>query len=253
MTRPYLLGIPADPITFNQLLDHIEMWIQSNDGLHQICTINPEFTVIAQSDYDFFTLLQRSNLNVIDGWGAVMALRGRGISVPERVTGSDGVPMIAQRAAQQGWRLFLLGAAEGIADETAIILQNRYPDLQIAGTYSGSPHPDDADHIIQMINDSQADILFVAYGAPKQDLWIDRYRDRLAVNVAMGIGGSFDFITGNVPRAPQWMRQSGLEWLYRLYLQPSRWRRMLRLPIFVMWVLIFGSRSPKWSTNHDHN
>ena len=110
-----------------------------------------------------------------------------------------------------------MGAAEGIAEKTADILQTRHPGLQIAGTYAGSPSPEDADDIIARVNNSNAHIFcLVAYGAPKQDLWIDTYRDQLQVNMAVGIGGAFDYITGTVPRAPQWLRKLGLEWLYRL-------------------------------------
>lgn len=236
MTRPRILGIPADPITFAGWLDQIGAWVEADAGLQQVCTINPEFLVMAQDNPAFYDLLQRTALNVIDGWGAVWALRGRGIAVPERVTGSDGVPMIAARAAECGWRLFLLGAAEGIAEQTADIFRQHYPNIGIVGTYAGSPSDAEAETIIKMVNASQADILLVAYGAPKQDLWIDRHKDRLQVKVAIGVGGSFDFITGNIPRAPLWMRRLRLEWLYRLYRQPSRWRRMVRLPVFVYWV-----------------
>jgi N-acetylglucosaminyldiphosphoundecaprenol N-acetyl-beta-D-mannosaminyltransferase len=154
------------------------------------------------------------------------------------VTGSDGVPIIAARAAQQGWRLFLLGAAPGIAERTADILRARYPGVQIVGTHSGSPAPDEEDAIVALVNASGADILFVAYGAPVQDKWIARNLPRLNVAMAMGVGGAFDFIAGIVPRAPQWMRHLGLEWLFRLIRQPWRARRMLRLPRFVLAVLL---------------
>ena len=153
------------------------------------------------------------------------------------MTGSDGVPLIAQRAAHEGWKLFLLGAAPGVAEQASAKLQAQNPGLHIAGTYAGSPAPEEADAIIERVNRSGADILLVAYGAPHQDVWIARYRARLSVRVAMGVGGTFDFIAGVIPRAPEWMRRSGLEWLYRLYRQPWRWRRMLRLPRFVWAVL----------------
>ena len=113
----------------------------------------------------------------------------------------------------------------------------KYPGLQIVGAYSGSPAADEEDAIVERINQSNADILFVAYGAPEQDKWIARNLPRLQVKMAMGIGGAFDFIAGVVPRAPIWMQRMGLEWLFRLYLQPWRIRRMLRLPRFVLAVL----------------
>ena len=245
MSRPRILGVPTDPITFEAMLVQIEQWINTGDRLHQICTVNPEFIVMAQTDAAFYQVLQAADLCVLDGWGAVWALRGRGIQVPERVTGSDGVPLLMARAADKGWRVFLLGAGEGIAAQAAEILRKQHPSLQIVGTHAGTPHPDAAEQIIQMINAASPDILLVAYGAPQQDQWIALHRDRLRVKVAMGVGGVFDFITENVPRAPLWMRRWGIEWLYRLYLQPSRWKRMLRLPRFAIQALLFGERPPR--------
>jgi N-acetylglucosaminyldiphosphoundecaprenol N-acetyl-beta-D-mannosaminyltransferase len=154
------------------------------------------------------------------------------------------VPLIAERAARQGWRLFLLGAAPGVAEKTARILTGHYPGLHIVGTYAGSPAAEEEDQIVAMINASQADILFVAYGAPNQDKWIARNLPRLKVGVAMGVGGAFDFIAGVTQRAPVWMRQAGIEWLHRLIQQPWRWRRMLRLPLFAVAVMRQGSRGP---------
>ncbi|MBZ0301966.1 MAG: WecB/TagA/CpsF family glycosyltransferase, partial [Anaerolineae bacterium] len=151
---------------------------------------------------------------------------------------SDGVPIIAARAAEKGWRLFFLGAAPGVADKAAAVLRAKHPDLQIVGTTSGSPARDEEDALVEQVNASGADILFVAYGAPEQDKWIARNLPRLRVSMAMGIGGAFDFIAGVLPRAPLGMQRLGLEWLFRLYLQPWRFRRMLRLPRFVLAVLI---------------
>jgi len=203
-----------------------------------VCTLNPEFVMIARRDPNFWNILQRATLCVPDGVGLLWAARRQGTPLPERVTGSDGVPIIAQRAAQHGWRLYLLGAGPGIAQRTADILQARFPGLPIAGVYEGSPAPEDEDAIVERINVSGADILFVAYGAPEQDKWIARNLPRLKVTMAMGVGGAFDFIAGVVPRAPVWMQRMGIEWLYRLYLQPWRIKRMMRLPRFVLAVLL---------------
>ena len=235
--RVEILGVPVDGYTYPTWLTQIEKWLaEEPTALHQICTVNPEFLVMAQSQPDFFALLNRVPMCVPDGVGLLWAARRLGKPLPGRVTGSDGLPKLAEVAAEKGWRLFFLGAAEGVAAQAAQILQTQYPTLQIAGTYAGSPLPEDAPAILDMINTVQTDILLVAFGAPKQDLWIDRHRDALQVTVAMGVGGAFDFMAGIVPRAPQWMRRTGVEWLYRLYKQPWRWRRMLRLPLF-MWMV----------------
>lgn len=249
--RVRILGLPVDGITYAQWLDQIGAWIAAyrcQPGAQQaahICTTNPEFTMIAQRDANFYNVLSRADLCVPDGVGLLWAARRLGQPLPERVTGSDGVPRIAERAAREGWRLYLLGAAPGVADKTAHILQARFPGLQIAGVYSGSPAPEDEDDIVARVNGSDADVLFVAYGAPRQDKWIARNLPRLNVAVAMGVGGSFDFIAGVMPRAPVWMQRAGIEWLYRLILQPSRIGRMMRLPRFVLAVLRRGSGPPQ--------
>lgn len=233
-----ILGLPVSAITYAEWLEQIGAWVgETPRRVHHVCTINPEMVMIAQRDPNFQHILQRADLTVPDGVGLLWAARRQGRPLPERVTGSDGVPIIAARAAQEGWRLFLLGAAPGVAETAARVLSERYPCLKIAGVYSGSPAPEEEAELCERVNASGADVLFVAYGAPEQDKWIARNSPRLRVAIAMGVGGSFDFIAGILPRAPAWMQRAGLEWLYRLYLQPRRIRRMLRLPRFVLSIL----------------
>ena len=236
-TRLEVLGVPVDAIVYGHWMKLISQWIGAEDGPYHVCTVNPEFIMIAQTDPIFLQILRRADLCVPDGVGLLWASRYLGKPIPERVTGSDGVPLIARRAAENGWSIFFLGAGEGIAEIAATILRKHHPELQVAGTHGGSPAENEEDEIIAMINRSKADILFVAYGAPQQDKWIARNLPRLEVKMAMGIGGSLDFIVGAVPRAPRWMRHHGLEWLYRLMRQPWRFRRMLRLPRFVIAVM----------------
>ena len=243
-----VLGVPLDAITFDGLLAHIGAWIAADDGLHQVCTVSPEFVMIAQDDPAFMQVLREADLCVADGIGLLFAARYLGKRLPQRVTGSDGVPLVAERAAQSGWTLFLLGAAPGVAERAGQILRSRYAGLRIVGMYAGSPAPDDEDEIVARVNASGADILMVAYGAPRQDVWIARNRARLNVHVALGVGGTFDFIAGEVPRAPRWMQRLALEWLFRLIIQPWRWRRMMRLPRFVWGVLRHGESAAKKET-----
>jgi len=238
--RMKILGAPVDAITYERWMRRIGKWIAAGDSARHVCTVNPEFIMIAQGDPIFFNILNRADICVPDGVGLLWASRHLGAPLPERVTGSDGVPLMARHAAEKGWKLFFLGAAEGIAERAAEILREQHPQLIVAGTYGGSPAEDEEDEIVAKINASSADILLVAYGAPKQDKWIARNLPRLEVAMAMGVGGSFDFIAGVVPRAPQWMRARGLEWLYRLLRQPWRLRRMLRLPRFALAVLRQG-------------
>ncbi|MGB7341945.1 MAG: WecB/TagA/CpsF family glycosyltransferase [Phototrophicaceae bacterium] len=239
--RVHILGLPVDNITYRQWLNLIDKWVKEGTRPHHVCTTNPEFMMMAQHDPNFKHILQRADLCVPDGSGLLWAAKLLKSPLKERVTGSDGVPRIAKEAALRGWKLFLLGAAEGIAEQTAEILTAQYAGLQIVGTYAGSPSAEEEADIVAMVNDSGADIVLVAYGAPKQDKWIARNMPRLTVKMAMGVGGTFDFIVGKVPRAPQWMQDYHLEWLYRLYKEPWRIWRMMRLPRFVLAVILRGA------------
>jgi N-acetylglucosaminyldiphosphoundecaprenol N-acetyl-beta-D-mannosaminyltransferase len=231
-----VLGIRVDVLTYDSLLAAIGAFVAEGSP-HQIATLNPEFVMEARSNATFREVLERCDLCMADGVGLLWAARRQGHRLPERVTGSDGVPRIAERAARTGWSLYLLGAAPGVAERTAQVLTARYPGLRIAGTYSGTPRDSDAEQIIALVRSASPDILFVAFGAPQQDLWIARHRDALGVPVMMGIGGAFDHIAGVRTRAPQWVQRLNLEWLFRLVTQPWRWRRQLALPKFVWAVL----------------
>ncbi len=237
-----ILGVRVDVVTYRDTLDIIARWIEQRTP-RQIATTNPEFVMAAQQDAAFFQTLQQADLCVADGVGLLWAARWLGRRLPERVTGSDLVPMVAGQAAQRGWRLFLLGAAPGVAEQTARRLEQQNPGLRIAGVYAGSPDPAEAPGIVARIQAVQPDLLFVAYGAPAQDLWIARHKAELGVPVLMGVGGAFDHLVGVQRRAPLWLQRINLEWLFRLMTQPWRWRRQLALPRFVWAVLRQGRRA----------
>ena len=231
-----VMGVSVHHVTMQQTLAYIEQFMQE-PRLHQIVTANPEFAVKAQNDTDFCQLIQEADLSVSDGYGLVWATARLGDPVPERVPGSELVYHVAKRCAEKQWKLFLLGAAPGIAEKAGKRLQQTYPELQIAGSYAGTPHLNENDQIIDRINQSQADVLYVAYGAPNQDKWIARNRNQLqTVRLAIGVGGSLDFISGKIKRAPSWVQELKLEWLYRVVQQPARWRRLLILPRFILHV-----------------
>jgi len=235
-----ILGVPVHRVTMADTLRRVQDFMQE-PRLHQIVTVNPEFVMTAQRDAAFHRILQEADLCPPDGVGLLYAARWYGRPLPERVPGSELIYHLAGLAARQGWRLFLLGAAPGVAEEAATVLRRNAPDLVIAGTYAGSPAPAENEAIVQRINESRADLLCVAYGAPRQDKWIARNREALTtVRVALGVGGALDFITGRAVRAPRWMQDLGLEWLHRLLREPWRWRRMLALPHFTLKVLLSG-------------
>lgn len=235
-----ILGVRVDVVTYADVLDIITNWIAQR-GPHQIATANPEFVMAAQQDRSFRHALLNADLCVADGVGLLWAARRLGQRLPERVTGSDLTPLVAHMAAQRGWRLFLLGAAPGVAERAARLLEQWNPGLRIAGVYAGSPAVAEAPAIVQRVAAAKADVLFVAYGAPAQDLWIARHRQELAVPVMVGVGGAFDHIAGVQRRAPVWVQRIHLEWLFRLVTQPWRWRRQLALPRFV-WAVLRQSR-----------
>lgn len=229
-----LLGVRVDDVTGDEALSLIEDFIR--EGIpHQVVTVNPEFVVAAQGDEEFRRILNAADLALPDGIGLIWASRllSRGRPLRERVAGSDLVPKIAALATERGYRLFLLGAAPGVAKEAAQRLCQWNPGLTIAGTYAGSPAVEEEGEIVALVRAAKPDVLFVAYGAPAQDEWIARNLERLGVPVCIGVGGAFDFIAGRAKRAPVWMQRLGLEWLHRLCYQPWRWRRQLALLKFV--------------------
>ena len=151
----------------------------------------------------------------------------------------DLIPPLAALCAKQGFRLFLLGAEPGVAADLAARLRTAHPELAVAA-HAGSPDTSSDEETVSLIRAHRTQVLLVAFGAPKQELWIDRLKDRIGAAVGIGVGGAFDYLTGRVPRAPVWMRRAGLEWLYRLLHQPWRVRRMAVLPVYAVKVLSAG-------------
>ena len=205
-----ILGVRIHAVTLAETLAWIEAAVATR-APRQICTGNPEFLMTARRDREFFEVLNRADLVVPDGVGLLMAARWLGARLPERVAGSDLIYRIAERAAQRGWGIYFLGAGEGVAARTAAKLRAIYPELRVAGTFAGSPKIEDEDAIVARVRAARPDILLVAYGAPQQDKWIARNRERLDVPVSIGVGGSFDFVAEEARRAPVWIRRLGLE------------------------------------------
>jgi N-acetylglucosaminyldiphosphoundecaprenol N-acetyl-beta-D-mannosaminyltransferase len=231
-----ILGVRIHRITMDQTLAVVESMIDRRDP-QQIVTVNPEFVMTALKNDAFRNTLNNAALAVPDGIGVVLASRLTSTPITTRVTGVDLVEGIAGIASRKKLRLFFLGAMPGVAEQAAIRLLNRHPGFVIAGCYAGSPKPNEEDDICRRILATSPDVLFVAYGAPNQDLWIARNLKRLNVPVAIGIGGTFDFIAGMAKRAPGWVQSMGMEWLHRLVSEPKRWRRMLALPKFAALVV----------------
>lgn len=245
--RTAVLNVRVDRVTQQQALAAMSQWIEERRAgtgrdeevlCRQIVTVNTEFVMEARRNPAFRGVINGAALAVADGIGIVWATRLGKAPVPERITGTDTVVALAKRCAASGYRIFMLGAAPGVAEQAAERLKAVAPGLQVAGTYGGSPAPEEDEAILERLRAAKADVLCVAYGAPAQELWIHRNRARLPVAVAMGVGGAFDFLSGRQRRAPRIMQRLGLEWLYRLYREPWRWKRMLAIPKFMCIVLL---------------
>ncbi len=239
-----ILGVRVDNVTAETALTQVQGFLRKR-GLHQIVTVNPEFVVLAQTNPEFRRIVNAAALNVPDGVGLLWAARRLGQPLQERVTGQEMVDRISALAAECGWPIFMLGAREGVAEKASAELLRRHPRLLIAGCYAGSPACAQEAEIAERINASKADVLFVAYGPPKQESWIARNAPRLRVSLAMGVGGTFDTLAGIVPRAPLWIQRAGFEWTYRLVREPRRLRRQLAIPYFMWLVATRRVRTPR--------
>ncbi|HBB02991.1 MAG: teichoic acid biosynthesis protein, N-acetylglucosaminyldiphosphoundecaprenol [Candidatus Peregrinibacteria bacterium GW2011_GWF2_38_29] len=255
--RIFILGVPFDKKTKQEILDILLNWLKEDKKRH-IATPNPEFILEAQINSHFKEILNKTDLNIPDGIGILWAssyaqnpklLRGIGLLISilfhqksckkilkERVSGADLMLDICEKVTNTPHKIFLLGAREEIAQKASENLLKHFPALKIVGAYEGNP---DEKNLLEKINDSKADILFVAYGAPKQEIWIHENLPKLThIKLAMGVGGTFDFIAKSKKRAPKFMRNIGLEWLFRLVQEPKRikriWNAVIKFPYTVM-------------------
>jgi N-acetylglucosaminyldiphosphoundecaprenol N-acetyl-beta-D-mannosaminyltransferase len=230
--RITILDIPIDTVTQADTLEWIATAIAAKTPRH-IVTVNPEFIVESTKNGQFKWALQAADLSLADGSGILWAASRQGISLPEKVTGSDLTSALAVKAAECGWKIFMLGGAPNVAEEAARRLESANPGLKIVGAEAGMtyrPHMPKTDGeliaLLERINEAEPDILLVAFGAPKQELFISRFKEELSVPVMIGVGGTFDFLAGTARRAPKWMQNLGLEWLWRLVTNPKRYKRI---------------------------
>ncbi len=229
--RITILEIPFDSIKNTEVLTLVLEKLTGNSKHFFVATPNPEMLLEARKNEQFKKILNTTDLNIPDGFGIMLASGIIGKPLKERVTGTDCMQAICHYAPE-GTKIFLLGAAPGVAEKTKEILEKRYPNIKVIGTHSGFPAAENDEQSRHLINQSGAELLFVAYGAPKQEMWIARNLPHLThVKVVMGVGGAFDFISGQIKRAPYWMRKIGLEWFYRLTKQPTRIGRIFNATI----------------------
>lgn len=233
-----VLGVRIDRVSMAQASAQIERFV-SQGGAHRIVTVNLDYLRHSRRDQRFLDALNSADLAVADGAPLVWASRLLGRPVPERVTGVDMAERCAELAAERGYGLFLLGAAPGVAEATARVFEQRYPGVRVVDTYSppfGELSREEEEGIVERIRRAKPDILLVALPTPQQELWNHGRVARWKVPVTIGVGAAFDMLSGRVPRAPLWMQRSGLEWLFRLWVEPRRlWKRYLLhdLPVLI--------------------
>lgn len=232
LERRYVLELPVDPLKMDQALDRVGEAIANRTPM-QIVTLNAEMSMQSQENPALAEVIKACGLVVPDGSGVIWALKRQGVHTP-KVAGVDLVRGMAARAAERGHRIFLLGAKPGVAAEAADALVAANPGLVVAGVRDGYFQSADEPALLDEIREARPDILLVALGVPRQELWIAEHQASLGVPVAMGVGGSFDVFAGRVQRAPALFQKLHLEWLYRLIQEPWRFQRMsATLPQFV--------------------
>jgi len=230
-----ILGVGFTNAKEDEVLEYILQGLEKDIQKYFIVTPNPEILMLADSSSDYKNIVNSSKLALPDGIGVMIAGKVMGRELKQRIQGVDFVESLCRAVAEKPITVGFLGAGLGIAEQTAECLIKKFPTLKVVFTASGSPD----DRTVRLIKDQkkEIDILFVAFGSPKQEIWIYENLDKLPVKVAIGVGGAFDLLSGKVKRAPFWIRKVGLEWLFRLISQPWRAKRQTALIKFIYLVL----------------
>lgn len=230
-----ILGIGLTNAKEDEILEYILQGLEKDIKKYFIVTPNPEILMLARSNTDYKKILNFAKIALPDGIGVMIAGKILNKGLKGRITGVDLVEGLCRVVAEKPITVGFLGAGSGIAEQTAECLVKKFPTLKVIFTESGSPD----DKTLQLIKDQkkEIDILFVAFGSPKQEIWIYENLSKLPVKVAIGVGGAFDLISGKIKRAPLWIQKAGLEWLFRLINQPWRAKRQTALIKFIYLVL----------------
>jgi N-acetylglucosaminyldiphosphoundecaprenol N-acetyl-beta-D-mannosaminyltransferase len=240
-----LFGIRVSKMNMRETVEYLQRVVEKRIP-HQVITINPIMIMAALQDPGYMAVMREADLVVPDGAGVVWAAKHVGTPVAERVAGFDLMQELCSVGQTRGWKVYLLGAAPEIVRETARRLRERFPGLVLSGYRDGYFSAEQDEEVLADIRRAEPDLLFVARSAAGQEPWIHRYRRQLNVPVMMGVGGSFDVIAGKSRRAPLWMQNMRLEWLFRLLQEPWRYKRMMALPKFVLTVVRHKKDVQKW-------
>lgn len=231
-----IFGIRVDKVTLKEATVLVEEFLAGN-GLSTIYTPNTEIVMEAKDNEKLKALINKGSLVIPDGIGLIHATKIKKKPLPERVTGFDLSMNMIELANKHKLRLYLLGGKPGVSEKAAKNIVKKYPNIDIAGYHHGYFKKKEEKEIVKKINESSPHIIFVGLGFPKQELWIDSYKNQLSAKVAIGNGGTIDILAGKVKRAPKFYQNLGLEWLYRLIKEPQRIKRQLVIPKFMLKVL----------------
>lgn len=240
-----ILGVLVHKVNVEQASDRIIEYISASEGAKSVFTPNSEIIMAAYRDPEFCNLLNSSDLLTADGIGVVYASKIVKNPIAERAAGYDIACRTLEKLAKLGGSLYLFGSKPGVAELAAANIESRYSGVKVVGMSDGYFDEVKEKAIIEDIKRTKPDLLFVCLGAPKQERWISAHKSELGAKVCMGIGGSLDVFAGTVKRAPEFYTKHGIEWLYRLAKQPSRFVRMLDLPRFGLKVLAKGRKFPQ--------
>lgn len=237
-----VLGLPLH--LHHNYIQWLSDRLEQGQSTH-VVTLNAEMVMQAQKNPDLAQVIQHADLVVPDGSGVVLYLKWRGQSQSPRVPGIEVAEHLLATAAQEGWSVFFYGGQPGTPDMAQHRWQQQYPHLNIVGTQHGYLSQGEQETLVQQLEQQQPQVILVGLGVPRQELWIHNHRHYCPRSLWIGVGGSFDIWAGRKQRAPQWLQDNHLEWLYRLYQEPWRWQRMLALPHFAWATLAWKPQNSK--------
>lgn len=244
-----ILGVPINNVNMNEALSLVLLYVNeeknAEESAKMIFTPNPEFVMNALKNEKFMQILNKSNLNIADGIGIVIASKILGYPLRERVAGYDLVQNIFANIKNTGKTVYFLGSSEENIKKAKENMEKKYRGLKILGYRNGYFSEDESKILIEEINSLKPDLILVGLGSPRQEKWIYENRDKINTKVMIGVGGSFDVMSGNVKRAPKIFIKLNLEWFYRLISQPTRIKRMIKLPLFILEILKYKLRGKK--------
>jgi N-acetylglucosaminyldiphosphoundecaprenol N-acetyl-beta-D-mannosaminyltransferase len=244
--RPSLWGVAVDNVSLDYALGRVAGWVMAAESPQMIVTVDALAALRSRTDRRYSEVVRSAAMSLPDGAGLIWALRSLGFTVQEKISGVDFAEHLCRLSAGHGWPVFFLGGRPGVADEAAGRMAEKYGGLEIAGCLDGYFKQDENDRVCEAIKNSGARILFVALGVPAQEHWFYENRPKLGNVVGIGVGGTFDVMSGRLRRAPEAWRRMKLDWLYRTILEPRRWRRVIRLPLFVFLVFMKKMRLDLW-------